>query len=330
MMENLGVALYNSIFKDYSIISSDDREVLVHKCILYACSDYFKNALDDRFLQENSTKTEFDYDDILVVVKWMYGFEVQLTTISYYIADMFAITDLLSTNFTKYITIDDDYMLRFSSIVAGDTSPTLLENRYYAEIYDAVVYHISTTKYTVGEYSKLINIHIDILESWFTSKYRLMSEYGIAHFMCEYYITHKHKRAEIKEKLFVHINFDIMSEDEREQARKIYTFFNGSEDGFEQKPIMDVITSCNVTYAYLSRNVYYEAPYKFKRYTMYLLRDTTDYTSVKESKVHIDYTKCSLDDNKYKLEQILRTEEEYKRYIEYINTSEFRKWHLGV
>lgn len=224
IMENLGVALYNSIFKDYSIIASDDREILVHKYVLYACSDYFKNTLNGRFLQENCTKTEFDYDNILVVVKWMYGFEVQLTFTSYDIADMFAITELLSTKFTKYITINDDYMLRFSSIVAGDIYPTLLEIRYYKEIYDAVVYHICTTKYTVGEYSNLLSIHINILELWFTSKYRLMSEYGIGHFVCDYYIAHKHKRAEIKEKLFVHINFDIMSEDEHKHAKNIYIF----------------------------------------------------------------------------------------------------------
>ena len=66
--------------------------------------------------------------------------------------------------------------------------------------------------------------------------------------------------------------------------QKIYTFFNGSDDGFEQKSIMDVITSCDITYAYLSRNVYHKALYNLKWYTMYLLGYKSDYTSVKESK----------------------------------------------
>ena len=318
-MADLSTVLFDSPFKDYTIISSDGREIQVHKCVLYAFSDYFKLALTNT--QELFTNTEFGYDDLLNVIRWMYGFKVQLTISSYDIADKFIISELLTMDWKKYIHIDDVYAIRFSSIMYGKLSPSTLEDKYYGQLYNAVVYHVCTTKYKFDrtEMESLYELHIDVLESWFTSRYRLACEYYLAYFIWMYTDAYPSKYEEIKDRLFPHINFNIMTIEQHNYSRIVYAYYNGSCDGFEQKSAMNSITTRPPTYAFISgllfkhwKGGYYTLRYKSykKYYEMYSIRVNTE---------------ASLEGS-IELNKLFKTDEEYDDYVKFVHSRFFAEW----
>lgn len=103
-MDTLGVKLLNAPFKDYTIVAKDGRSIQVHKNVLCVQSEYFNTILTDDPYDEY-TDTNFEYDDLLIVMHWMYGLSVQLTHASYLIATQFEIEDILSLDWdTRSVT----------------------------------------------------------------------------------------------------------------------------------------------------------------------------------------------------------------------------------
>lgn len=70
-MDTLGAELLRTPFKDYAIIAIDGREVHLHKCVFYIKSKYFRVHLDGE-PYNSYIYTNFEYDDLLIVVHWMY------------------------------------------------------------------------------------------------------------------------------------------------------------------------------------------------------------------------------------------------------------------
>lgn len=147
--------LFDVPFKDFVIVAGDGRKIPVHRCVLYASSEFFKALFTNKMMQETRLETKFDYDALLLVIKWIYGVRIQHNNRSpielrmrtddgvevmyhkiYEIADMFEIFDIIDC---PYLFTDDSYNERFLSILRGAQIPTLMEERRFDEIYQVCV-----------------------------------------------------------------------------------------------------------------------------------------------------------------------------------------------
>ena len=231
------IKLLDAPFKDYTIIAKDGREIQVHKPILWAECNMFKALFSNTALkQENFIQTTHEYDDLLEVVRWMYGSSITYYTNEIYaIVDHFEITTLL--DWRLHIQIDIDYISRFSGLESGEIEPRLVEERNYSEIYDAVILTIAKSCFatihseidnvyiytkclkTVPsdkiEYNRftshkiLYTLSIRMLKSWIQSKYRVNDESDVMYILKKYIEINPESRDVVKTKLMTLVNMSL-------------------------------------------------------------------------------------------------------------------------
>lgn len=144
--------------------------------------------------QEDFIQTTHYYDTLLLVIKWIYGFYIELTEGIYDVADHFQIPHLL--NWRLHITINENYIYRFVKVENDEIDVLLIEEQNYEEIYNEVVsaiakicyYTVFSNRNNEWIYTKenksslkldnnlVYNVSVRMLKSWITSCNRLNSE----------------------------------------------------------------------------------------------------------------------------------------------------------
>lgn len=222
-------SLFDAPLKDYTIIAKDGREIYVHKLILWSECNMFK-ALFNRteMKQEDFIQTTHDYDALLLVIKWIYGFYIDITEDMYDIADHFQIPYLL--NWRLYITINENYIYRFVKVENDEIDILLIEEQNYEEIYNEVVSAIAKIcYYTMGLdrnnewiYTKenksslklannlIYNVSVRMLKSWITSRNRLNSEDEVMTIIKEYIHINPHSEKEVRCDVIPLVNADFL------------------------------------------------------------------------------------------------------------------------
>lgn len=216
--------LFDSPAKDYKLIAKCGKSIDVHKCVLCMTSEFFRGLFTTKDMKdENEMKTDIDYNDLMKIVKWMYGFSYNPTENEYLsydgvvdegvynAADKFLIDELL--NWAYYISINDKYLLRYHNIVSGKQEMNLMEQRGFEDIKMYVRAYIATRativtgsvvnityKYSAND-NILYDLSIDVLDKWFESKYRKNSEEDMVLFLDKYQQLHPELEQEIRDKL---------------------------------------------------------------------------------------------------------------------------------
>lgn len=217
-------SLFDSPVKDYKLIAKCGKSIDVHRCVLCMESDFFKGLFATKDMKaENEMKTDIDYDDLMKVVKWMYGFPYNPISNEhlsydgvvdenvYNAADKFLIDELL--NWAYYITINDKYLLRYRDIISNRREMSLMEQQNIESITMYIGPYITTrativtggivnTKYRCPANDDILyTLPIDMLEEWFASKYRKNSEEDMVLFLEKYQQLHPELEQEIRDKL---------------------------------------------------------------------------------------------------------------------------------
>lgn len=220
--------LFDIPLKDYTIIANDGQKIHVHKLILWSECDMFKTLFSRTELkQEDFIQTTYSYDSLLLVVKLIYGFSMELTNDVYEIADYFMIQRLL--NWRLYITVDNDYVYRFIDIENNKIVPSLVEKQNYLEIYDAVMDIIAKTcYYTVSSeincecvYTKqsnldrklkndmLLSVTTKMLKSWIMSRNRINNEDDVVYILECYIDRNPEMKDVVENELIPLVNVDL-------------------------------------------------------------------------------------------------------------------------
>lgn len=179
--------LFDTPFTDYTLIADDGREIRVHKVILCMESSMFKAMLlNTSMKQEDSMKTECKYEDLLIVVKWMYDFPTEYTNNVYLVADKLIIDRLL--DFKLYMPeTNNDYIKRYIDIVNGNVEMSTVEERNLTKISKSVIRCISMTKHNIrDEKCELLNYPLDVIKGWYQSKHRINMDTDMVIFADKY------------------------------------------------------------------------------------------------------------------------------------------------
>lgn len=231
-------SLFDSPVKDYTLISKCGRRIEVHRCVLCLESKMFKNLFSNKEMKdENEIQTDVEYDDLMIVVKWMYGFKTNGYELNiksydgvisegvYMAADKLMIDKLL--DWQLYITINDKYLVRYVNIHDGSTKMNLIEERNIDSdinsIKDKVAEYVINrntivTGGTVNTKFKyepnddiLYYLPTSILKKWFDSRYRSNSESDMIWFLHIYSQLHPGQEDVIKRDLVPGIRISCLS-----------------------------------------------------------------------------------------------------------------------
>lgn len=224
--------LFTDILSDYALIANDGREVRVNKFILCMESDMFTTLFSNIMMkQENSFTVNCSYDILYNIVRWMYDYEIEIQDEMYDVADQLMINGLL--DWKLYIIIDDRYIDRFIQLINDDIEKTIIEERHYKDIYDAVVKFIAERYYVIDpqdtridsvkriqKYSidNLYKLPFELIIEWYKSKFRI--NYNDDMIMFAVYYTDYEDIDNIKDELVPLIKYNNIDWDTIRRAFK--------------------------------------------------------------------------------------------------------------
>ena len=290
-------SLFGSVLSDYTLVAVDGEEIRVHKTILYIHSDVFKLMFENTDEKtECRMNTIYKYDDLLAIVKWMYGFAIEYNETVFKIADQFMISELL--NWKLYITIDDAYIERFIDIIRGDKQPNNIEIRYYDELYDKVIKKISITLWNVFASTCIYSYPIEVIKRWFVSKYRLNDENDLIIF------SHGYAKQ---------VGYDVIIKELIPLINAQYVNF-GLVDDILTRRGYDV-TKFKLSYSSVLPTTYADFVYKSTNicYTLYreLMMYKPTYTQISNNRLRIGCNSIVFSD-------MIETEDEYKDLLDFL------------
>lgn len=188
----------------------------------------FRNLFSNKEMKdENEMQTDIRYDDLMIIVEWMYGIKTSGHELNiksydgvinegvYMAADKFMIDNLL--DWQLYIKIDDKYLVRYVNIHDGSVKMNLIEERNIDSngnsINDKVAEYVINrntivTGGTVNTKFKyepnddiLYYLPTSILKRWFDSRYRSNSESDLIWFLYKYDQIHPGQKDIVKRDL---------------------------------------------------------------------------------------------------------------------------------
>ena len=283
-------SLFNSPVKDYILIAKCGKKIEAHRCVLCVESEFFKNLFLAKDMKiENEMQTDIEYNDLMLIVKWMYGFPYSpkeseplsydgVTDIAVYnAADKFLVNKLL--DWKLYITINDKYLLRFHLITSEKQCASLMEQRNIGSIREEVMRYIITRDTIVTDgivnskgYESndalLYNLSIDLLVNWFHNRHRRNSEEDMILFLKKYQQRHPKLSNEIKKQLAPGIKLSALD-------RRVLTQF--CIDYAIQVPVSNEIHKLHPpTYYYILNKYTIESG--IVRKSLYMITKTTHVT----------------------------------------------------